>query len=73
MATPTPQQTATGQSVVIANAPPAYSEKQSLGEGQPPVQQQTDQHPQVQVSALQPTWPQGYPVSYCCILENLES
>ena len=69
MATTTPQQMATGQSVLMANAPPSYSEKQPLGEGQPPAvagQQQTVQlqYPQVPVGGVLPqAWPQGYPVS----------
>ena len=81
MAAPAPQQTATsyGESMLTSNAPPAYIEKQPLGEGQAPAQQQggqllQGQYPQqVQITGgvLPQTWPQGYPVSHChCILAN---
>lgn len=51
-AAPAPQQTATdhGESTLITTAPPAYSEKEALGEGQAPMQPQA--------------WPQGFAVSY---------
>ena len=54
MAAPAPQQTATGhgESTLTTTAPPAYSEKEALGEGQAPMQ------PQVGGA-----WPQGYAVS----------
>ena len=58
MAAPTPQQTAIGQADPIASVPPAYSENQPLGEGQPGPMPYT----QVQIGAGQ-TWPPGYPVS----------
>ena len=79
MAAPAHQQTATsyGESVLTTNAPPAYSEKQPLGEGQTPGAQQQGQgnqlpqsvghYPQqIQVTGgvLPQTWPQGYPVSH---------
>ena len=75
MAAPAPQLTATsyGESMLTSNAPPAYIEKQPLGEGQAPAQQQggqllQGQYPQqVQTigGVLPQTWPQGYPVSHC--------
>ena len=79
MAAPASQQTATGhgESALTATAPPAYSEKEALGEGQAPMQQQAQpggqlpqaQYPQGQYllqtgGALPQTWPQGYLVSH---------
>ena len=76
MADPASQQTATGhgESALTTTAPPAYSEKEALSEGQAPMQQPGGQLPQAQYpqgqypppagGALPQTWPQGYLVSH---------
>ena len=82
MAAPPPQQTATGrpdgEPVFTTTSPPAYSEKEALGEGQAPTQQPTQQpaqlggqlpqgqYPQGQYPGafIPQTWPQGYPVCH---------
>ena len=74
MAAPPPQQTATGpdgEPVFTTTAPPAYSEKEALGEGQAPTQQPAQlggqlpqgQYPLQVGGAFPQIWPQGYPVS----------
>ena len=82
MAAPPPQQTATGrpdgEPVFTTTSPPAYSEKEALGEGQAPTQQPTQQpaqlggqlpqgqYPQGQYPGafIPQTWPMGYPVCH---------